>query len=75
MSKHDLQARPTYHRTRDAVEAHLNVVFAAMAVSHRIKHQTGWSIEKFVRTAHHQPGRGGIRLVRHSRGAAVLLGD
>lgn len=51
MSKHDLQARPIYHRTRDSIEAHLSVVFAAMAVSHWIKHQTGWSIKKFVRTA------------------------
>ena len=30
MSKHDLQARPIYHRTRDSIEAHLSVVFAAM---------------------------------------------
>ena len=51
MSKHDLQARPIYHRTRDSIEAHLSVVFAAMAVSHWIEHQTGWSIKKFIRTA------------------------
>jgi len=51
MSKHDLQARPIYHRTRDSIEAHLSVVFAAMAVSRWIEHQTGWSIKKFVRSA------------------------
>ena len=51
MSKHDLQARPIYHRTRDSIEAHLTVVFAALAVSHWIEHQTSWSIKKFVRTA------------------------
>ena len=51
MSKHDLQARPIYHRTRDSIEAHLSVAFAVMAVSHWIEHQTGWSIKKFVRTA------------------------
>ncbi|HEY1973187.1 MAG TPA: IS1634 family transposase [Pseudonocardia sp.] len=51
MSKHDLQARPIYHRTRDSIEAHLSVVFAALAVSHRIETQTGWTIKKFVRTA------------------------
>jgi Transposase DDE domain len=51
ISKHDLQARPIYHRTRDSIEAHLTVVFAAMALSHWIEHQTGWSIKKFVRTA------------------------
>jgi hypothetical protein len=51
MSKHDLRARPIYHRTRDSIEAHLSVVFAAMAVGHWIEHQTGWSIKKFVRAA------------------------
>jgi len=50
MSKHDLQARPIYHHKRESIEAHLNVVFAALAVSHWIEHQTGWSIKKFVRT-------------------------
>jgi hypothetical protein len=34
----------------DSIEAHLSIVFAAMAVSHWIEHQTGWSIKKFVRT-------------------------
>jgi hypothetical protein len=48
MSKHDLRGRPIYHRTRDSIDAHLRVVFAAMAVSHWIEHQTGWSIKKFV---------------------------
>src|SRR6476620_9151289 len=51
MSKHDLQARPIYHRTRGSIEAHLSVICAAMAVSHWIERQTGWSIKKFVRTA------------------------
>jgi transposase len=51
MSKHDLQARPIYHHKRESIEAHLTIVFAAMAVSHWIEHQTGWSIKKFVRAA------------------------
>src|SRR5207344_1417391 len=51
MSKHDLQARPIYHHKRDSIEAHLTVVFAALAVSRWIENQTGWSIRKFVRTA------------------------
>ena len=50
MSKHDLQARPIYHHLRESIEAHLSIVVAAMAVSHYIEHQTGWSIKKFVRT-------------------------
>jgi Transposase DDE domain len=51
MSKHDLQARPIYHHKRESIEAHLTIVFAALAVSHWIEAQTGWSIKKFVRTA------------------------
>ena len=51
MSKHDLQARPIYHRQRDSIEAHPNIVFAALAVSRWIENHTGWSIKRFVRTA------------------------
>jgi hypothetical protein len=51
MSKSDLQARPIYHRKRDSIEAHLTIVFAALAVSRWIERQTGWSIRKFVKTA------------------------
>jgi hypothetical protein len=51
MSKHDLQARPVYHHQRDSIEAHLTIVFAALAVSRWTEKQTGWSIRKFVRTA------------------------
>jgi hypothetical protein len=51
MSKHDLQARPIYHRTRESIDAHLTIVFAALAVTHWIERQTGWSIKKFVRSA------------------------
>jgi hypothetical protein len=51
MSKHDLQARPIYHRLRDSIEAHLSIVFAALAVGRWIEARTGWPIKKFVRTA------------------------
>jgi len=51
MSKNDLQARPIYARKRDSIEAHLTVVFAALAVTRYIEDRTGWSIKKFVRTA------------------------
>jgi len=50
MSKHDLQARPIYHHKRDSIEAHLSIVFAALAVSRWIEDATGWSIKKFVQT-------------------------
>ena len=51
MPESDLQARPVYHRKRDSIEAHLTIVFAALAVGHWIETATGWSIRKFVRTA------------------------
>jgi transposase len=51
MSKHDLQARPIYHHKRKSIEAHLTIVFAALAVTRLIEDRTGWSIKKFVRTA------------------------
>lgn len=50
MSKHDLRARPIYHRKRDSIEAHLSIVFAALAITRLIETRTGWSIKKFVRT-------------------------
>ena len=50
MSKHDLKARPVYSRTRESIDAHLAVVFAALAVSHWIEQNTGWTIKRFVQT-------------------------
>lgn len=51
MSKHDLKARPIYHHKRESIDAHLTIVFAALAVSRWIEETTGWSIKKFVTTA------------------------
>jgi hypothetical protein len=51
MSKHDLAARPIYHHSRASIEAHLTIVFAALAVSRVVEDRTGWSIRKFVQTA------------------------
>lgn len=44
MSKHDLATRPIYHRTRDTIEAHLTIAFAALAIARRIQNQTGLAI-------------------------------
>lgn len=49
MAKSDLAARPIYARTRDSIEAHLTIVFAAMAVGRWIEETTGWSLKKFVK--------------------------
>lgn len=50
MSKTDLQARPMFHRTREAIEAHLTVVFTALAVARFMQTQTGISLKRIITT-------------------------
>ena len=50
MSKSDLRARPVFHHTRESIEAHLTIVFAALAVARHLQDATGMSIKKIVRT-------------------------
>ena len=49
MSKSDLRARPMFHRTRDAIEAHLTIVVTALAVAHNIQERTGLAIAKVIK--------------------------
>lgn len=49
MSKTDLRARPMFHHTRDAIEAHLTIVFTALAVSREAQNRTGLAIRNLVR--------------------------
>jgi hypothetical protein len=50
MSKTDLRARPIFARTRDAIEAHLTIVFTALAVSREAQNRTGLSLRRLLRT-------------------------
>lgn len=50
MAKSDLRARPIFHHQRDSIEAHLTVVFAALAVSRHLQECTGVTIKKLVQT-------------------------
>ena len=50
MAKSDLRARPVFHHDRDAIEAHLTVVFAALAVARELQAATGVSLKKLVQT-------------------------
>ncbi len=50
MAKSDLAARPIFHRTRDSIEAHLTIVFTALAVARHLQTLTGLSIKKIVQT-------------------------
>jgi hypothetical protein len=49
MSKSDLQARPMFHRTRDAIETHLTIVFTALAVSRTVQARTGLAPRNVVK--------------------------
>ena len=49
MSKTDLAARPMFVRTRDAIEAHLTIVFTALAVARETQDRTGLAIRNVIR--------------------------
>jgi hypothetical protein len=50
MTKSDLAARPLFARTRDAIEAHLTIVFTALAISRTVQDRTGLSLRRVLRT-------------------------
>lgn len=58
MAKSDLKARPVFLRKRDAIEAHLTIVFTSLAISRRLEKLTGLSIKRIVKTL--RPIRSGI---------------
>ena len=49
MSKTDLAARPMFARTKDAIEAHLTIVFTALAVARTVQDRTGLAIRNVIR--------------------------
>ena len=49
MAKSDLRARPIFHHQRESIEAHLSIVFAALAISRHLQDLTDVSIKKLVR--------------------------
>jgi Transposase DDE domain len=49
MSKTDLRARPMFHHTKDAIEAHLTIVFTALAVSREVQNRTELAIRNLIR--------------------------
>ena len=63
MTKGDLAARPVFHRLEDSIQAHLTVVFAALAVSREAQARTGATINKILKT------------LRPLRSATVTIGS
>jgi hypothetical protein len=49
MSKTDLAARPIFAHLRESIEAHLTIVFTALAVAHAIQDKTGLAIANVVK--------------------------
>jgi transposase len=58
MAKSDLRARPIFHQNREAIESHLTIVLAALAISRKIEQKTGISIKQFIKML--RPIRSGI---------------
>lgn len=50
MAKSDLKARPIFHQKREAIEAHLTIVLAALAIGRTIEQLSGISLKQFVKT-------------------------
>ncbi len=63
MAKSDLAARPIFHRLRDSIEAHLTIVFAALAISRWAQARTGLSIKRILTT------------LRPLRSATITIGN
>ncbi|MHB1011068.1 MAG: IS1634 family transposase [Propionibacteriaceae bacterium] len=63
MTKSDLRARPVFHHQRDAIEAHLTVVFAALAIGRHLQDTTGVTLKKLVQT------------LRPLRSVVIAIGD
>src|SRR5450830_170984 len=63
MTKSDLRARPVFHHQREAIEAHLTIVFAALAVARYLQEATGVTIKKLVQT------------LRPLRSVVIAIGD
>lgn len=69
MAKSDFKARPIFHRKKDAIEAHLTVVFAALAIGKSLEAQTGMSIKRLVHVL--RPIRSGTILINGQEYQAV----
>lgn len=63
MTKSDLAARPVFHRLEDSIQAHLTVVFAALAVAREAQSRTGLSINRI------------LKALRPLRSATVTIGS
>lgn len=50
MAKSDLKARPIFHYKHESIDAHLTIVFTALAIGRMIERLSGISLKQFVKT-------------------------
>ena len=48
MTKSDLRARPIFHREKDSIDAHLTVVFAALAIGRHLQELSGVPLKRMI---------------------------
>ena len=48
MTKSDLRARPIFHREKDSIDAHLTVVFAALAIGRHLQELSGLPLKRLI---------------------------
>lgn len=48
IAKTDLRTRPIFHHKKDSIEAHLTIVFAALAIARNLQNRTGVRIRRIV---------------------------
>ena len=48
LAKHDLEARPIFHQHKDMIEAHLTLVFTALAIARHMQSATGLSLRRIL---------------------------
>jgi len=61
MAKSDLKARPIFHHKQEAIEAHLTIVLAALAIGRTIERLSGISLKRFVKIL--KPVRSGVVVI------------
>lgn len=48
MTKSDLRARPIFHHEKDSIDAHVTVVFAALAIGRHLQELTGLALKRLL---------------------------
>ena len=75
MTNSDLAARAVFHRLEDSIQAHLTIVFAALAVSREAQARAGLSINRVLKLLRPPPGGDPALTVGPDDSAGMPVGD